>query len=215
MADEESEAITLRYGGNSKKKKASETVEDRGVKPVLSAPMTEKQSLGRQFVRNFGGESASGAAQFVLFEVVLPSMKNLIFDVVSQGFQRLLYGNSVRGRGVSSSLAGRSGYSSMYRPGGQNGGINTAPIAPARIATPDEFSDLTSESRAELEMVLDQMQSLIDEYDNVSVADFKAMVGLTPEFTDNNRGWTSIAKASVRHSRDGYWLDLPKAKPFG
>ena len=43
-----------------------------------------------------------------------------------------------------------------------------------------------------------------------SVADLYGLVGIDSEYTDNKYGWTNLSSASIKATRDGYILDLPR-----
>ena len=47
-------------------------------------------------------------------------------------------------------------------------------------------------TRKEGEAVLDELEDILREYGQVSVADFYELVGIQPEYTDNKRGWKEL-----------------------
>ena len=59
------------------------------------------------------------------------------------------------------------------------------------------------------------MLDVIDRYGFVTVGDMYDLSGLTPPYTANSYGWTSIRTAEPVRVRDGgYVLKLPKASPI-
>jgi len=72
-----------------------------------------------------------------------------------------------------------------------------------------ETGDIILASKAEAEMVLDGLSTIISQYDVASVADLHDLVGLPTTFVDNNWGWTRIGGSNIRQIREGFLLDLP------
>lgn len=53
-----------------------------------------KKPLGRRFAETFGGGDARGVAGYVVMDVLIPAAKDAISDAVSQGIERMLFGES-------------------------------------------------------------------------------------------------------------------------
>lgn len=126
------------------------------------------------------------------------SNKKAISDVVTNGIEILLYGES--GRTRRSSPSGSVSYRSLY------GRRRLSP--PARSGY--SLDDIVLETRGEAEDVLACMDELVELYGFVSVADLYDLVGITGNYTDNKYGWTNIRNAEPIRVRDGYLLKLPK-----
>jgi hypothetical protein len=77
------------------------------------------------------------------------------------------------------------------------------------------FDEIVLASLGEAEEVIDNMSTLIRDFDVVSVSDVLTMVGVTPAFTDVKWGWDDIRGARVKRlSSDQYLLDLPRPIPL-
>jgi hypothetical protein len=51
----------------------------------------------------------------------------------------------------------------------------------------------------------------IGQYNVVNVQDFFEFIGVTPEWVDNNHGWSSLNGAVVApHPQGGWYLKLPR-----
>lgn len=206
---------TVNYSSNSKSSKKDNEVERPVPAQVVTGGVVErKKTLGRKFREQFAGDDAQTVGQYLLFDVVLPATKNLIFDMLTEGAKRMLFGGSrPMAGGMASVIGNRTNYSA-YSAGRQNTII--APGSPAsKEMTPQQramhdFSGVILESRGEAEEIIEVLSNLIDQYTTATVNDFYACIGQTPEFTAVKYGWKSMAQAEVRHTREGYLLQLPR-----
>lgn len=204
----------LNYKPNSYKAKEEAKVEEnnlserkKAVTKVVKGQVKTKKNEFRKFADIFAPGDVSNVKSYILMEVVVPGIKKAISDIVTNGIDMLLYGET--GRNKKNYNAGNISYRSYYDRRDDDRRYSSQ-----RTLTGYSYNDIIIETRGEAEDVLARMDELIDQYGLVSVADLYDLVGITGNYTDNKYGWTNIRSAEVVRVRDGYVLKLPKALPL-
>ena len=182
-------------------------------KVISGQVKVRKPGLGRKFADAFFGEDVQDVKSYILRDVLVPTIKATISDVIGGGVEMLLFGRVSNGRrgmgGVNNvTLRNYTPYGTAYtNVNNQTGRPQTRSFQAGRYSV----QDLVFNSRAEAETVLDTMISYLRQYDGmVSVADLYDMVGVIGAYTDHSWGWTDLTTASVRRVPDGYLLVLPR-----
>ncbi len=196
--------------------------EPRVVEQVTQAKVEiKKPPLSRKFKDTFISGDAKTTAGFVFENVILPQFKDLLVNSVTQGFERLVRGESYSGRrppsaSVFGGAPGRLNYNQMS----QSRQI-APPQTPARQMTQQarqnqDFGQIQLESFNEAQSVLEGMYTLYGQYDYVTVADLYALTGTAANHTDRQWGWTDLRGSNPRRTRSGaYILDLPRPEWLG
>lgn len=170
-----------------------------------------KKPLGRKVAETFTADDTQSVGQYILFEVMIPAGKNMVSDAVSQGIERLLFGDTAR----PTSSPRRGNYIPYHRTttrgSAQTSGSRDLSY---KARSTHNFDEVLLESRGEAEEVLDRLSDLVKDYDHATVSDMYDLVGITGSFTDSRWGWTDLRGAGVRRVRDGYILDLPRTSPI-
>lgn len=217
----------VNYQGNSKldREIAAETTE----KPVVRLKKIEglevvqtKKSLGKRIKESFGGQDLKTVGLHLLFEVVVPNSKDLLFDLIQEGGRRAVYGDNYRKS--SSSSSGIVG-SSRIRSTNYNA-IPTTRIVGSPSSSRQEienplssrersqfdFSNLVLPTRDRAEEIIERMSDGIEEFQVVTVADFYDLIGITGTgFTDQKFGWDAraFATSGIQKVREGWIVNLP------
>lgn len=198
------------YKSNSHRSKEgrTEALTDRNkVEKVVHGRVRTKPKSGVSKITDvFISEDAANVKSYIVMDVLVPAVKKAISDIVRDGIDMILYGES-RGR-KSSSASGYVSYRDYSRSDDRDR------FRDSRSRSSYAHDDIILDSRGEAEEVLTRMDELIDTYGNVSVADLYDLVGKSSEYTDNKYGWTNIRNAEPIRVRDGYMLKLPKALPI-
>lgn len=203
--------VRVNYPANSKKSKE----EGQPQKPLIEKVTTgqvhqRKPTLSSRISSSFVAEDSGSVGQYIIMDVLLPAAKNMISDAISQGIDRLLFGDSRPRRSES-----RPGYTSYNR-------VSSRPTnnyeARREISRQDRanhnFGQIILETRGEAEDVIDRLRDLISNFQEAKVADLYDLIGLTGTFTDDRWGWTDLRDAKVRPVRGGYLLILPPTEPL-
>lgn len=184
------------YPGNSDRAK-----EKKDIVSVAKARV-KRESTAKKVVGEIIREDARSVGETVLWDVIIPTVKNLISDTVTRGIESMLYGGDSRPRSRSS----YSDYSGYSRPKGTHDRpAERRERRSARHAEP-ERNEIIFDTRSDANDVIDRMSDLIDQYGQVSLADLNALIGASSNFIDDNWGWTDMGSFDVRQVRDGFML---------
>ena len=200
-----------------KKEAPKEPNEQKSVKKVeqitVNTVVRRKKPWTRRFSETFMGADAQSVGSYIIVDVLIPATKDAIADAVSQGIERMLFGEAQpRRRSTGNrSIGGSSSHVSYNRYSGNSQTARTGPkpISPRARANHD-FDEIVLATRAEAEEVVDNLYSLVDGYDVATVADLYGMVGQTGSYTDEKWGWSDLRGTSISRVKGGYLLDLPR-----
>ena len=198
------------YKPNSHKSKEEQQAarpEKKVEKVVSGSVKSRKKSEIQKFADVFIQEDAQKVKSYILMDVLVPAGKKAISDIVTNGIDMILYGET--GRTKKNGTASKVSYRSYYDKRDDRRDYGSS-----RTRTGYDYDDVILDNRGEAEEVLSRMDELIATYGLVSVADFYDLVGITGSYTDNKYGWTDIRNASVVRVRDGYTIKLPRALPL-
>ena len=200
------------YRPNSHKSKAeaAQQLAEKKVEKVISgAVKTRKKSGVTKIANELISEDASRVKSHLLLEVLVPAVKKLIKDIVVDGIEMVLYGESGRSSGRRQGNAGYVSYNSYSdRRGSDRYGSET------RTRTGYGYEDLSFEDKRDAENVLARMDEMMATYGVASVADLYDLAGVSHSYTDNKYGWTNIRSAEIIRVRDGWVIRMPKALPI-
>lgn len=219
------------YKGNSKLEKegTAEVPETPKLKKIEGLVVTEKKpSIGKRIKDNFGGQDLKSVGLYLLIDVVLPSSRDLLMDLINEGGRRAIYGEGNRGRSYNassqSSIVGASRIrGTSYNTMSQSPLVGTRTAGDTSVvqAQSDRVSfDFTRYPIATREFAMEviaRMGEPIEEFGRVSVADLYDLLGVTGNgFTDLKHGWDRNAyeQFDIRKVRDGWILILPAPRGF-
>lgn len=186
------------YKPNSNKYKDGEVTEKKIVPVVGRAKLKKKSSL-QAIYDSLIAEDVSKIKEYIVCDVLVPSIKKTIDNVVKGSLDMFLYGES---RSSNNKNASRISYRDYYDRDDRRD--NTRRTRPS-------YNDIVLDNRSQAERVLEEMENILDKYDVVTVSDLYQLVGLPDEYTDNDYGWNNLANASVERYREGYAIRLPRA----
>lgn len=187
------------------KKPVTGDVPKKKIEKVISGTATlKKRGLGRRFMDVFFTGSGQDVKSYLIFDVLIPAIKETINNMINKGTEMILFGESSRpAKKVSGNYVS---YSSSFK--GEREKI--APSRQNRMIR--RFDDIKFESRADAEHVIDILAEVMSIYNQATIGDLYDAVGITPDWTDNveEYGWTDLSGTHVSRIRDGYILEMPK-----
>ena len=172
---------------------------------------TQEKSALRKFGEAFIEDDYRDIKAYVISDVIVPAIKNLIFDSLIGSVEMALFGTASRSRSRNGGRHETTSYSSYYKSG--NNSSRRADDSRSRDRC--DYQSVVFEERADADEVLDTLQNLIEDYGQATIGDFYDAAGITPDdnFAKNEEyGWTDLSRATIRRNRDGYMISMPREK---
>lgn len=178
----------------------------RAEKVVKGRVKTKKNEM-RRLADIFISEDIANVKSYILMDVLVPSIKKAIYDIVVGALDMSLFHGRSGGKRPTADKVSYRDYGSASRRDDRT-------YSSSRTTSGYSYDDIILETRGEAEAVLSRMDEIMDEYQIVRVADLYDLVGITGEHTDNKYGWTNIRNAEIERVRDGYRIKMPRALPI-
>ncbi|MCD8372114.1 MAG: hypothetical protein LUD27_02300 [Clostridia bacterium] len=192
------------YESNSHKSKtSSDNVREKKTEKVINgeAKVRKKGFFGKLKSYIISSDDTRSVGSYIITDIMIPSIKKAISDVVTTGIDMLLYGEA---RHTNKSSGSRISYQNYYT---RDSGVRERAT---RVSNGYEVKEIVVPSKGEAEMVLGTLEDLIDTYEIATVADYYDIVGIDDKYTDSYYGWTSIAEAKARPTSDGWVIIMPR-----
>ena len=185
--------------------KKEERVEQRPV--VKGKVKIKKEPLSRKFSDVFLSDSVENVKSYILFDVVIPGIRDLVSSMITNGTDMLIYGHSRGHRGGNRN--DRENYTRFSR--GSNVGRSES-IVRGNPRDRYSYNDIIFDSRGDAREVLDCMGDVLDRFKMVSIADYYELAHAEEceKYTDRKYGWFSLDNAEIIRDRDGYRISLPR-----
>ena len=184
---------------------SSDKKEEKNVKKIVEGKVIVKKKSGIQkFANAMFAEDIKMIKSYILWDVLLPMVKDGISDIIKNTVDLALYGRTSKGRDSRSGFVNYSGISTS-KVSYASDSKKQRPAAKNMIEDTIIFAD-----KREAEMVLDTLRDYLDKYGQASVADLYALTGTECAFTANNYGWKNLKDAKIIRIRDGYLLEMPR-----
>lgn len=198
------EISKMNLPSNSKNKKGKKLT-----KVVQGNAVARSKSFGKKFGETFLAEDMKGVGNYLFFDVLVPAVKDTIVNIVTNGINAFVYGDtkpaqSRFNRPYGSTNRPYTPYSSYSKPQPPGGSFSRRELGYSREKEP------IVETRYDADLVLEELNNTIAEYDQATVGDLYDLLGFDSEYTDYNWGWVDLSTANVRKVRDGWLIDLPR-----
>ena len=170
----------------------SASPEKRKAEKVVSGKVTAKpKGEFAKFVETFFVEDIRKVKDYLVKDVVIPTIKDTIWTVIARGSERMLYGEA--GHAPKNSKLPYVNYNGLFKQ--------------------YSVDNIILEDRGDAERVLETMKAYIADYGAVSISELYEFIGEPiGDFATTRWGWRSLNTAGImRTSNGGYKLDLPRA----
>lgn len=191
-------------------KKQQVAREGKRTDKVVRGKVKTKKNEARRWVDIFFSEDTANVGNYIVMDVLVPSIKKAIYDIVVNSLDMSLFGGRGGGSGKRTiadkvSFRDYNGVSRRDRDREER--------SYNRASRDYGYQDIVFETRADAKEVLEGMDECMETYDFVRVADMYDLAGLTCDHTWNNYGWTDIRSAKIVQVSDGYIIKMPRALP--
>lgn len=203
---------------------STEIAEKKVVKAVVkSQPKQYKKGLVERLVVGLlGPDGIRSIGRRLNEDIVVPAVKNIIVDSITNGIQMAVFGRDDARRGGSAPRS-YNGPSSQYwsTSGGQRQSpshtnySSYASPQPRMEARGNHVPEFVLTTRTDATNVLDGMSEMIMDFGVTTVADYYDLIGRDTQYTDNQWGWTDLRFAKIRSVRGGYVIDFPPMEVVG
>lgn len=176
----------------------------RKPRPTRVRAVRKKRSFTQSIAQAFVGEDTKNVGSYILNDVLIPAAKNLIQEMVTSGIEMFLFGET-GGRKSRDRDRGRSviNYSSFSRRDREE---RRRPVAKDRF----DLNSIFFKDHTDAEEVLDELCDRLEEYEQVSVADYFDIAGIDgATWAHDKYGWENLKKAFCTHTRQGWAIVLP------
>ena len=174
----------------------------------------KKKTVGERIADNFLATDGEEIREHVLFDFLIPGIKNIIEDIVHM----ILFGGRSDSRISRDRGESRPRYVEYHR-------------ADERRKRDDEYisrrgtrhPELIFTRRSDAEQVMSGMMECIEDYGKATLKDFynivfevsEGEIDIPTDYTMTRYGWYDLKTARVTHVREGYLLQMPKTEVIG
>lgn len=191
-------------GRNESRQTENAKLPEKRAEKVVHGKVKTKANNARKLTDIFISEDAANVKNYIIMDVIVPSIKKAVYDLIVGTLDMSLYGGRGGGKRPTADKISYRDYNNVSRRDERSYGST-------RTASGYTYDDIVVETRGEAESVLARMDEIMEEYEQVRVADLYDLVGISGDYTDNKYGWTNIRNARVVRTRDGYKIEMPRA----
>lgn len=160
----------------------------------------------------FIAEDARDVGDYVVWDILVPTIKRTIRDIIVGTADRVFLGSSspnssnslYRERGVTYVKA-RTDYASAAKRTSES----SRPVQRTVNRSNFHLNEIIFDNYDDAAAVLEKMIDYLDTYGKVSVDEYFDMIGHSADYTAQNWGWKSLSSATIVNTFGGYFIKLP------
>lgn len=195
-----------KYGSNE-----SRDENKKDIKQIAAGSVTvRKKDPVQKFMKRFFKADLRSIKDYIFEYEIIPGLQ----EIALRAFEMLLFGETTRSSSSSNKKKRRDdGWTQKKdysNPGSLTRGSKGKSDRRSNSRFIEDIDDIYFETRGDAEKTLAYLNYLMEEYDEVSVADFYETCNKTPDWALNSVGWTDLDGVTIRRNRYGYYLDLPR-----
>lgn len=203
---------SVKYPSNSNKKKKSKKKKVEKGKVITQNAKRRKKTTMQKFFSSFIGEDVDNVGHYIVHDILIPTAKTTIIDMVNGGLEMLFHGESSGRTRRGSSFGRRGSYVSYNSASSKKKKSRRSKVS--KLA--HNFDDIVFTDKEEAQMVLDYLVDMTIDMGEATVGDFYRAVGIKASHTDENFGWTRLNTARIRRNsgRKGivYTIAFPRTE---
>lgn len=190
---------------NSHKSKSISVTEKKVEKVVTGNTKSKKKGELKKLTNVFISEDIDNVKDYIVMDVLIPAVKDALYDVVTNGVKMMLFGE--KGKTQTKTNSSKVSYSRYYDNDRKRDTYSN------QTRNGFDYDDILFETRNDAESVLNEMCNMLAKYEVVTVGDLYDLANVTNKnYMINKYGWTNLINAEPVRVREGYILKLPKAK---
>lgn len=188
----------------------AKTEPSRVAAPIAKGRL-KKDSAAKKAVKSMIKTDGHQIKEFVFGEVLIPTLKDAVYKIITNGLSMVLFDRVDGPRGGRSGLSGtRISYSGYYRGDSAPRESRSDRYSRRESFVPD--GQIVYDTRQQAEDIIDGMADIIDQYGQVSIADMYDLSDMSaPPHTYNRYGWRTTRDFYTRHVPDGWVIVTPRA----
>lgn len=186
--------------------------------PIKGKAVQTKKSLFSRFKEDFFKVSLKDVKDRMFDEVIMPGIKDLVYDFIVTGVGVWFFDNIRGNRKASNTSSSYTSYGS-YTNGGQN-----RQERPSQERKSSRVVNYSVDSKEEAQYVISMMFEMLDSYKKVTVADYYQLLNQEVRDTDWNWGWRSLNGIDKHQERvydndekryvNRWVIELPPVEPL-
>lgn len=192
------------------------------LKPILAEgkARTKKKSGLSKIAGSIISEDAQNVKSYIITDVLIPSAKKAISDIVTNGIDIILYGETGH---TKRSNAGRVSYinyndNRTNRSGGtrydSRDSRERGDTSVGRRSV-SAFEDVEVDTMGEAKDIISRMSEYLEAYPVISIAELYDLANIRNfPHTYNNYGWKSVVDFDVIPTKNGYLIKTPPVEPI-